>query len=723
MRRAPAPRPRQGTRALRVAAYAGLGLGCVLIGVIAFLIVAAPVELARDRLIEQVKAHTGRDLVVSGPTSLVVFPRLALSLADVALAAPPGMGGEPTLAVKTLEAEISLTALLTGQAGLGRLILVRPKIELRVDAQGRRSWDFADIGPASAPFADSGRHNEGRRNEAPRLVPVSAPAPGVAPSSGGNVAAMLRTLSPVSIGVREGSLHYGDERSGVSYDVAALDADLLLGDGEGPLQGKGSFVWHEATMTAAADLSSLRALIEEGAARLSLRLTGRPVEARYDGSIDIGAGLALKGTLDLKSTSLETLSAWAGSTPLAAARDAGALAISSSLTFDNGRVALADLTGTLGDTSLSANLTIEPRPARPYASGTVQLSALDVGGLLLRPASDAAPEPAMSERPPVQGGPPKGSRVRGFTKRAGGTDWSDDSIDPAPLALADADLTVAADRLIYKDVKTGPVRLSLALDDSVARLTLREVLLYEGRARGVATLDGRGQAPAVTVKMLLEGVAAQPLLKDALGFDWLEGKATLTVALAGQGGTERQIVSTLNGKIDLAASNGTIDAIDVGKILRGIEQGRFAGLRVAQGEKTPFSELAGSFTLANGIADNQDLRLVSPNLRITGAGSFNLPARSLDYTVRAKVATLNASTERAVVNLSNVEIPVRIEGAWDKPTFSLAGQEQILEAVKQIGKTIKSQDVQDAIKGLLGEGDGQQKVKPRDILEKLLKKQ
>src|SRR5262245_25978574 len=180
MRRAPAPRPRQGTRALRVAAYAGLGLGCVLIGAITFLIVAAPVELARDRLIEQVKAHTGRDLVVSGPTSLVVFPRLALSLADVALAAPPGMGGEPTLAVKTLEAEVSLAALLTGQAGLGRLILVRPKIELRVDAQGRRSWDFAGLG--SAPFADTGRHNEERRNEgrhdeAPRLVPVSAPAP------------------------------------------------------------------------------------------------------------------------------------------------------------------------------------------------------------------------------------------------------------------------------------------------------------------------------------------------------------------------------------------------------------------------------------------------------------------------------------------------------------------------------------------------------------------
>jgi len=249
------------------------------------------------------------------------------------------------------------------------------------------------------------------------------------------------------------------------------------------------------------------------------------------------------------------------------------------------------------------------------------------------------------------------------------------------------------------------------------------MLLYEGRGRGVVTLDGRGQTPATTANLMLEGISARPLLTDALGLDWLEGQSTIAVAIAGQGVTERQIITTLNGKVDMATANGSIDAVDVAKILRGIEQGRFAGLRVAAGEKTPFSELAGTFTIANGVADNQDLRLVSTNLRVTGAGSFNLPTRSLDYTVRPKIANLNATTERAVINLSNVEIPVRIEGPWEKPNISVAGQEQILEAMKQIGKSLKSQEVEDAIKGLLGGGDGQQKVKPRDILEKLFKKQ
>ena len=71
--------------------------------------------------------------------------------------------------------------------------------------------------------------------------------------------------------------------------------------------------------------------------------------------------------------------------------------------------------------------------------------------------------------------------------------------------------------------------------------------------------------------------------------------------------------------------------------------------------------------------------------------------------------------------------PIRVEGAWEKPTFTpdlkgVLGSEQAGEAIKQIGKNLKSQDVQDAIRGLLGGGDGQQKVKPRELLEKLLKK-
>ena len=170
-------------------------------------------------------------------------------------------------------------------------------------------------------------------------------------------------------------------------------------------------------------------------------------------------------------------------------------------------------------------------------------------------------------------------------KRAGaGSGWSDERLDFSSLALADANLALSVARLVHRDVKTGPSRLSLKLEDRVADLALEEMQLYGGRGRGILRLDGSGGVPAASANLILDGVSAQPLLKDALGFDWLEGRSTISLALAGQGTSERQIVETLNGKVDMATVNGAINGIDVGKLLRSIERGRFGELAASAGD-------------------------------------------------------------------------------------------------------------------------------------------
>src|SRR5689334_3010048 len=107
VRRTQARRGQQWNRWLTVVGYSGLGLGCLLLAAATFIILAAPVDQVRDQLVRDVKARTGRDLVVAGPTSFILFPRLAVSFTNVALSVPPGMRGEPTLRVQTLEAEVS----------------------------------------------------------------------------------------------------------------------------------------------------------------------------------------------------------------------------------------------------------------------------------------------------------------------------------------------------------------------------------------------------------------------------------------------------------------------------------------------------------------------------------------------------------------------------------------------------------------------------------------
>src|SRR5262245_64443522 len=111
----------QGSGRLAFAGYAGLGLASLLLALATFIFVAAPLDGVRDRLVQDIKARTGRDFVVSGSTSLNLFPRLAVSFADVSLSAPADMRGEPTLKAQALVAEVGLLSLFSPKAAVRRL--------------------------------------------------------------------------------------------------------------------------------------------------------------------------------------------------------------------------------------------------------------------------------------------------------------------------------------------------------------------------------------------------------------------------------------------------------------------------------------------------------------------------------------------------------------------------------------------------------------------------
>lgn len=146
MRRPPAP----SRRWLAVAGYGGLALLCLGLAAVAFLLVAPPLDAVRDRLIEKVNTRSGRTLVVAGPASLSLYPRPVVSVSDVAVLGP---GGKPIATVPSLDIEASLWSLLLRQPQVGRLTLHRPAIDLTVDGQGRRNWEFAGVRRKRAPPA------------------------------------------------------------------------------------------------------------------------------------------------------------------------------------------------------------------------------------------------------------------------------------------------------------------------------------------------------------------------------------------------------------------------------------------------------------------------------------------------------------------------------------------------------------------------------------------
>ena len=130
--------------------YGGVALLALGVGAATFFIMSPPSDYIRREIIARVKAETGRDLTIAGGTSFTIFPSLGLRLSDVSLSAPPSMGGEPLVKAANFDVGVRLLPLLRQEIVVDRLELNEPMFSLRVDAEGRKSWDMAGIDLAGA---------------------------------------------------------------------------------------------------------------------------------------------------------------------------------------------------------------------------------------------------------------------------------------------------------------------------------------------------------------------------------------------------------------------------------------------------------------------------------------------------------------------------------------------------------------------------------------------
>ena len=681
---------------MSVLGFGALALTCVAAGAAAFLVVAAPADLIRERIAERVKARSGLDLAVTGGASLALFPMPSLSLADVALSAPEP-GSAPLLTAARLDAQVSLWSLLGSRPAVDQLTVYGPLIEVSADVLERspgrvRSRGEAPGAPADAPQASSA----------------------VEPRSDDAKPRGMGRLGAGTLRIVDGTVRYRG-RDGEMTELTAVQLTLSAEAPSAPLAISGTATVRGAPTTVSGTVTPADALPTRQPAQLAIKISGPPFEGSYEGTLSLAGGLSLSGELKLRVPSVAALSNWAGR-PLPQAEGGEGAALAANIQASRERVDISDLRATLGSTILSGTLALESSGARRRLTGHLETSELDFGRLLLKSPARTANAEAGSATPssasPAQSPPePRTRRDR--------RDWSDEPLNVSALGVLDVMLEIAAQRITYKDLQTGPARLTLALEGGAGSLKLEDVQLYGGRGRGLLTLDGTGDALVTGANLKLQGVDLHPLLKDGLDFPWLEGRANLTLALAGQGNTGRQIVEGLNGKVELVSREGAIGGFDVGKAVRTIQSARVPNLSFAPTEKTPYSELAGTFTVTNGVAANKDLRLAGQHLNLNGEGTLDLGQRRIDYVMHTKVGA--APDQGATLKIGEIDVPLTITGPWDRPRVGIKGQEQLTGTIKQIGKNLKSQDVKDAIRDMLS-GNGEKRVRPRELLDKLLKK-
>ncbi len=134
---------------LRIIAY-------VVLGVVAVLVLAA---VAATQLIDPnaykpeieaaVQRATGRALTLSGPIRIVSYTRPTIAVSGVAFANAKGGTRPQMLTVRSIEADIGWSALMSGRVTITRLVLDHPDLLLETDKQGNGNWQLATAGPAA----------------------------------------------------------------------------------------------------------------------------------------------------------------------------------------------------------------------------------------------------------------------------------------------------------------------------------------------------------------------------------------------------------------------------------------------------------------------------------------------------------------------------------------------------------------------------------------------
>jgi AsmA protein len=616
------------------------------VGVLVVLIIAAmvaipffvPVDTIKDEVVAQAEKATGRKLTIGGPVKLSLFPNIAVEVNKVAFANAPGASAPDMVTLAKMQVALKLLPLLSGEVAVDEFILVDPVINLEVAQNGRPNWQFS---PAAAPSS-------------PAAQTPSA-------SSGGSSPMSQLRLGDVRL--ENGKLTYRDIKAGTNETLDAVNLKLKLPSIEQPFDADGSVTYKGKAIKLTAHVANPRALlVDNKASDIDLKIAGEPLTVGFGGSVKVAPPLTLNGGIDLSVPSVRNLAAWAAKPIDAPGNGLGPLAIKGKVAANGPKYSFTEASIDLDAIKSKGSLEVDTGAARPAVKATLDVAMLDLNPYL----------------PPEQ---PAGQKAGGGPAAPGGAaggkadDWSDEPINLAGLKAADADMALSVGGIKVRKIEVGKSALKVALKDGKLAADLTELNLYQAQGSGRFVLDSSsGNAAGLQSTFKLAGLEIAPLLSAAADFDKLTGKGTLNLDITSRGGTQRQIVSALNGKGDVKLADGTIKGIDFVKMLcNPVQAVEALGGKIDPNAKTEYSDMGMTYTIANGIAQNKDLALHAPLFQASGEGSVDLPKRSISYRAVPKLIA-SCSGQGASGGQVGLNLPVLISGPWSnvsvRPDFN-----------------------------------------------------
>lgn len=602
---------------------AGLLVVIVVVAVVSLLFL--PAERVAKIAAEQLRGVTGRDVSITGDVALTFWPVLGVRAGGLEVGNADWSEQGPMLQAANAAIGVDALALLQGEIRITNIEAESPTIRLEQRADGRASWQFTDA--------------SGNAEIATETAP-ERPA---------------RPISIERLKVTDARLVYDAEGSDlVSYDGVDLTLDWpeRLGPAEiaAVLRPTGSAVTVDAVIDGFAgfitgETQTLRASIDADAGSIT-----------FEGRVSTAGAMA--GALTVKTSNTGAFLQALGLPPVDLPDNLGrSVDLDTTLTLTPDRqLALRDLSVGLGTNSITGAADIA-------LNGVPQVNAqLNVGDLDLSSDTDAE----------------TGGTGGGSSDTASG--WPRTAIDASGLAAFNGEIALTAQSIDLGQFNLGATRALLRNDQSRMVFELRDVVAYGGNLSGEFVVNNRSGL-SVGGNLAAKAIQMQPLLSDAAELDRLTGQGDAQLSFLGTGSSVDAIMRSLSGDGSVQIGQGTIQGIDLDRLMRSGDTGSGT---------TVFDSLGGTWTIAAGVLSNRDLLLQLKNYQASGEGVVGLGAQTVDYTVTPVALRANSG--------QGVSIPVRFSGPWSDISIR-----PDLEAAFEAELDAKKDELENKAKEKLGE--------------------
>lgn len=294
---------------------------------------------------------------------------------------------------------------------------------------------------------------------------------------------------------------------------------------------------------------------------------------------------------------------------------------------------------------------------------------------------------------------------------AAGEKKPEQPLDFSALKGINVNGTVKIGQLQVANVKAGNVRLEVKASNGRLDVAPHSASLYDGSLSGALSVNANNNQ--IALKQTLTNVSINPLMKDALDKDLLEGRGNVALDVTTGGTTGTAMKKALGGAASVNLRDGAIKGINLAQTFRetrALFSGRKDAVQQAKKtDKTDFSEMSASFRIASGVAHNEDLSVKSPFLRLGGAGDINIGEGQMNYLAKASVvATSGGQGAKDLEHLKGLTVPVRVAGPFDNLSYKIEFAGLAAEAArarveekKQEVKEKAQEKARESLKGLL----------------------